>query len=79
MESSGIKISMDGKGRATDNAFIERLWRSVKYDYGYIKVPADGLELYHGLKNYFDCYNYRLGHQGIGDRIPSSLYSQKAA
>jgi len=43
---------MDGKGRAIDNIFIERLWRSVKYDYVYIKVPSDGLELYHGLKEH---------------------------
>jgi putative transposase len=45
LEKEEIKISMDGKGRAIDNIFIERLWRSVKYDYVYIKVPSDGLEL----------------------------------
>jgi len=51
LEQEGIKISMDGKGRAIDNIFIERFWRSVKYDYVYIKVPSDGLELYQGLKD----------------------------
>ena len=45
---------MDGKGRAIDNIFIERFWRSLKYDYVYIKVPSDGLELYQGLKEYID-------------------------
>lgn len=79
LETNHIKISMDGKGRATDNAFIERLWRSVKYDYVYIKVPSDGLELYKGLKAYFDYYNHWLCHQGIENKIPSNLYYQKAA
>jgi putative transposase len=79
VESNDIKISMDGKGRAIDNVFIERLWRSVKYDYVYIKIPSDGLELYQGLKHYFDYYNNRLCHQGIDNQIPSKLYYQNAA
>jgi putative transposase len=54
LEKEDIRISMDGKGRAIDNISIERLWRSVKYDYVYIIVPSDGLELYQGLKGYFD-------------------------
>lgn len=74
LEQEGIKISMDGKGRAIDNIFIERFWRSVKYDYVYIKVPSDGLELYQGLKEYIDYYNNRLCHQGIGHQIPANLY-----
>ena len=78
MESEDIRISMDGKGWAIDNIFIERLWRSVKYDYVYIKVPSDGLELYQGLKGYFDYYNNRLCHQGIGRKIPASLYRSVA-
>jgi putative transposase len=78
LEKEEIKISMDGKGRATDNIFIERLWRSVKYDYVYIKVPADGLELYQGLKEYFDYYNNQLCHQGIDHQIPANKYYQAA-
>jgi putative transposase len=78
LESEDIRISMDGKGRAIDNIFIERLWRSVKYDYVYIKVPSDGLELYQGLKGYFDYYNNQLCHQGIGRKIPASLYKSVA-
>lgn len=50
IEEEEIKISMDGRGRAIDNIFIERFWRSVKWDYVYIKVPFGGLELYQGLK-----------------------------
>jgi len=78
LESEDIRISMDGKGWAIDNIFIERLWRSVKYDYVYIKVPSDGLELYQGLKGYFDYYNNRLCHQGIGRKIPANLYRSVA-
>jgi putative transposase len=78
LEKEEIKISMDGKGRAIDNIFIERLWRSVKYDYVYIRVPADGLELYQGLKEYFDYYNNQLCHQGIDHQIPANKYYQAA-
>jgi putative transposase len=78
LEKEEIKISMDGRGRAIDNIFIERLWRSVKYDYVYIKVPADGLELYQGLKEYFDYYNNVLYHQGIDHQIPANKYYQAA-
>jgi len=78
LEKEEIKISMDGKGRAADNIFIERLWRSVKYDYVYIKTPADGLELYQGLKEYFDYYNNKLCHQGIDHQIPANKYYQAA-
>jgi len=78
LEKEEIKISMDGKGRAIDNIFIERFWRSVKWDYVYIKVPADGLELYKGLKDYMDYYNNRLCHQGIDHRIPATLYKSVA-
>lgn len=78
LEKEEIKISMDGKGRAIDNIFIERFWRSVKWDYVYIKVPADGLELYQGLKEYFDYYNNQLCHQGIDHQIPANKYYQAA-
>jgi putative transposase len=49
---------MDGKGRALDNIFIERLWRSVKYDHVYLRPANDGRELYQGLKEYFRYYNF---------------------
>jgi putative transposase len=78
LEKNEIKISMDGKGRALDNIFIERLWRSVKYDYVYLNPATDGNELYQGLKEYFDYYNHRQAHQGIDRRIPVDLFKPAA-
>ena len=78
MTTEGILISMDGKGRAIDNIFIERFWRSLKYDYVYLNPASDGLELYQGLKEYFNYYNNELHHQGIGRRIPADLYKPAA-
>jgi len=74
MKQEGVRISMDGKGRAIDNIFIERLWRSVKHDYVHLHPASDGLELDHGLKSYFDYYNHSRAHQGIGRKIPAELY-----
>jgi putative transposase len=78
LKAEDIQISMDGKGRFIDNIFIERLWRSVKYDYVYLRPASDGLELYQGLKEHFNYYNYELHHQGIGRRIPADLYKPAA-
>lgn len=71
-----IKLSMDGKGRAIDNAFIERLWRSVKYEKLYLNPPTDGTELYLLLAEYFNYYNLERRHSGINDQIPKELYHQ---
>lgn len=73
-----ITISMDGRGRATDNIFIERLWRTVKQDYVYICPPTNGTELYKGLNKFFDYYNNVKTHQGIERIIPASLYMPAA-
>ena len=78
MAKEDIIVSMDGKGRALDNIFIERFWRSLKYDYVYLHPANDGLELYQGLKDYISYYNYELKHQGIGRRIPADLYKKAA-
>jgi putative transposase len=78
LNSEDIKISMDGKGRATDNIFIERFWRSLKYDYVYLNPVNDGVELYQGLKEYIHYYNHQLHHQGIGRQIPADLYHPAA-
>lgn len=78
LEGNGIKISMDGKKRALDNIFIERLWRSVKYDYVYINPANDGNELYAGLAEYFEYYNHQQCHQGIGRRVPVDLFNPAA-
>lgn len=72
---SGAKLSMDGKGRATDNAFIERLWRSVKYEKLYLNPAQDGIELYRHLEEYFDYYNHARRHQTIHNEIPAQRYS----
>lgn len=78
LKKHDIKISMDGKGRALDNIYIERLWRSVKYDHIFLHPADDGLELYKGLKIWFYEYNFEETHQGIERKIPVSLYLQQA-
>jgi len=74
LKSKDIQISMDGKGRALDNVFVERLWRSVKYESIYLKSPSDGFELWQQLDNYFKFYNHQRQHQNLGDKTPASLY-----
>jgi len=70
-----IKVSMDGRGRAIDNVFIERLWRSVKQENIYLNAYETGQELYAGLKEYFDYYNYKRCHQSLEYKCPIELYS----
>lgn len=72
----GIKLSMDGKGRAIDNIFIERLWRSVKYEHVYLFPSSDGLECYKGLKTYFTYYNTQRRHQSLEDQTPQWVYKR---
>jgi putative transposase len=79
LKEEGIKISMDGKGRAIDNIFIERLWRTVKRDYVYLYPAQNGWELYQGIKGFFEEYNHKKHHQGIGRQIPFHVYQRKAA
>ena len=67
-------VSMDGKGRAIDNVFIERLWRTVKYENVYLQAYSDGAKLYKGLENYFEFYNTERFHQSINYKTPASLY-----
>ena len=74
----GIKLSMDGKGRATDNAFIERLWRSVKYEKIYLSPPRDGLELFLLLAEYFDYYNRERRHESIDYDRPIDIFKKAA-
>lgn len=78
LEKEEILISMDGKGRATDNIFIERLWRTVKQDYVYLHPAVDGKELYKGLEEFLTFYNYEKTHQGIGRIRPADLYLNAA-
>lgn len=74
MQQAKIKVSMDGKGRAIDNIFIERLWRSVKYEYVYLNPEKDGLAFYHGLRKWFEWYNTKRKHQGKERKTPASVY-----
>ena len=69
-----IQISMDGKGRCMDNIFVERLWRSVKYEYVYLNSIPDGKALWHGLDNYFRFYNDERFHQGLDNKTPRQAY-----
>jgi putative transposase len=74
---NGIKISMDGKGRAIDNIFIERLWRTVKYENVYLQAYGTTLDLYSGLKNYFEFYNNERFHQSLDYETPSEMYNKR--
>lgn len=73
-----IEISMDGKGRAIDNIFIERFWRSVKYEQVYLYVPKDATILYQDLERYIAFYNETRTHQSLGYVTPCSLYRKAA-
>lgn len=68
--SFSIRISMDGKGRALDNIFVERLWRTVKYENIYLRAYADGWQLEEGLRQYFEFYNHRRFHQSLNYQTP---------
>ena len=74
LRREGIAISMDGRGRALDNIFVERLWRSVKYEDIYLKGYASLLELRLGLTEYFAFYNGERPHQSLGNRTPDAVY-----
>lgn len=65
---------MDGKGRAIDNVFIERLWRSVKYESIYLNPPSSGIDLCKQCEWYFNYYNNERRHQGIENQIPFKRY-----
>jgi putative transposase len=77
LTDNGIKISMDGKGRAIDNIFIERLWRTVKYENVYLQAYTDAISLYKGLKDYFNFYNNERFHQSLDYQTPAQMYGKK--
>lgn len=72
--SHGIKLSMDGRGRALDNIFVERLWRSVKYECVYINAFETVQEAKEKIKAYFDFYNNIRPHQSLGYKTPAEIY-----
>ena len=76
LAQAGIRISMDGRGRALDNVFIERLWRSVKYEDIYLREYADGQALHAGLTRYFRFYNHERPHSALNYHTPASCHNR---
>lgn len=74
LAASGIRISMDGRGRALDNVFVERLWRSVKYEEVYLKDYETPRAAIQGLRQYFDFYNGQRLHQALDYQTPATVY-----
>jgi putative transposase len=79
LDDAGVAISMDGKGRWIDNVFIERLWRSVKYEEVYLHGYTNGTEARTGLTKYFSFYNARRSHQALEYRTPDEVYFEALA
>jgi putative transposase len=77
LKDNNIKISMDGKGRAIDNIFVERLWRTVKYENIYLKEYKNGLDLQAGLIEYFDFYNHSRFHESLSNLTPGFVYENQ--
>jgi putative transposase len=79
LEAAGAKVSMDGKGRCLDNVFVERLWRTVKYEEIYLWRHETVSALVSGLARYFGYYNGARRHQALGYRTPAEVYGSGAA
>lgn len=75
LKDAKVKISMDGKGRWMDNVFIERLWRSLKYEEVYLKAYESAAEAREGIGNWIRYYNTRRRHQGLGRRTPDEVFA----
>ena len=71
LQAAGIQISMDGRGRCMDNIFIERLWRSLKYEAGYLHELADGLKARRGIGEWIGFYTTERPHSALGGRTPA--------
>jgi putative transposase len=78
LKDHGVAISMDGKGRWVDNVFVERLWRSVKYEDVYLRAYETPAELRAGLARYFEFYNTRRRHSALDRRTPDAVYFDQA-
>ena len=77
LNDKSSRLSMDGKGRATDNAHIERFWRSLKYEKIYLNPPKDGVDLYIKIRDYVDHYNQIRRHSMIDKNRPQDLYKKR--
>jgi len=74
LQANGVAISMDGKGRAIDNIFIERFWRSIKQECVYLHPSNTGKQLYEEIEEYMRFYNHQRGHQSLNYRIPAEVF-----
>jgi putative transposase len=74
LEAAGVQVSMDGRGRWADNVFVERLWRTVKWEEIYLRCYEAVAELYGGLQQYFGFYNGERPHSALGGRTPAQVY-----
>ncbi|SFF07635.1 Integrase core domain-containing protein [Spirosoma endophyticum] len=74
LQERQVAISMDSKGRALDNIFVERFWRTLKYKHVYLRAYSDGLSLLKGLTEYIQFYNYERKHQSLGYQTPAQWY-----
>jgi putative transposase len=79
LEGQQIRVSMDGRGRALDNVFVERLWRSLKYEEVYLREYESVIEAVEGIGGWFQFYNHDRPHQGLGDRTPAEAYLSRMA
>ncbi|MBP7092131.1 MAG: IS3 family transposase [Anaerolineaceae bacterium] len=77
LKAAGVRISMDGRGRAMDNIFTERLWRSLKYEEVYLNDYESPREARMGITRYFNFYNFERPHQALGYRTPAQVYTAK--
>lgn len=77
LKNESVKISMDAKGRALDNIFMERFWRTLKYEYIYLNTFEHGAELEKGLNGFIQFYNYERKHQSLGYLTPAEIYIYK--
>src|SRR5436190_6010626 len=78
LESAGVAVSMDGRGRCLDNVFVERLWRSVKYEDVYLRGYEAVPDLERGLRRYFAFYNGERFHQALDYRTPGDVYGARS-
>ena len=76
LQDHGVKISMDGKGRYSDNIFVERLWRTVKYEEVYLKAYTTATDARRELGAYFRFYNNQRPHQALGYRTPAEVFHE---
>jgi putative transposase len=79
LDADGIRISMDGRGRAVDNIFVERLWRSLKWEEVYLREYDATYKAVQGIGEWFQYYNHARPHQGLCNRIPAEVYGAEVA